>query len=118
MDDFDEFWRAFPRKVGKALCRSKFKKLIGAGLSVSVDGEKLVLTYTADELIKAAKAYAVSDEVGETELRFLPHPATWLNQGRFEDIDEDERDRQAAFYDRCQEAKKQAQDKRGLRVVR
>ena len=115
MTPFDEFWTAFPRKVGKALCRSKFAKLTGPGLSVCVDGEKLTLTYTAEELIKAAKAYSVSPEVDETELRFLPHPATWLNQGRFEDMEEDERDRQAAFYDRVQE---RVTEMKKLRVVK
>ena len=102
MDDFNAFWTAYPRKVGKALCRAKFAKITGVGLSVMVEGERLLLRASADDLVKAAKAFSVTTD---EEKRFIPHPATWLNQGRFEDMDEDERDRNAAFYDRCQEAR-------------
>ena len=100
MEEFDAFWKAFPRKVGKALCRAKFNKITGGGLTIAIEGEKITLKATAAEIVAAAKAYWMQED---GEKQFIPHPATWLNQGRFEDIDEEERDALAERYDRLQE---------------
>lgn len=67
--DFEKFWVAFPqgRKRGKGECRKKFKKLI----------EKTGID--PDVLIDAARLGNGIDPA------FPPMPATWLNQGRWED---------------------------------
>lgn len=116
MNRFDEFWKAYPRKVQKPLTRAKYAKVIGNGLVANVDGERLRLSFSEDDLIKAAKAFnrEVSNE--DREKVYIPHPVTWLNQGRFEDIEEDERDRLAAQYDRIQELVEQSKQK--LRIVK
>lgn len=108
---FEEFWKAYPRKVGKALCRAKFAALVGDGLRTTVDGQKLLLKSSEDDLVKAAKAFWY-DMPEDQDPRFIPHPATWLNQGRYEDIDDERRDELAAKYDALQE-----RIKPGLRVV-
>lgn len=67
---FDEFWTAYPRKIAKAVARKAFARL------------------TEEQQLDACKA--IDDHLAywktkETELEFIPHPATWLNQERWED---------------------------------
>jgi len=67
---FDEFWAAYPRKVAKAVARKSFARL------------------TEQQQLDACKAIAnhiAYWKAKETELEFVPHPATWLNQERWED---------------------------------
>lgn len=66
-----EFWTAYPRKKGKAAARAKFiAKAKGCGVQAIMAG--------------LARAKAEWSRKG-TEIEFIPHPATWLNQGRWED---------------------------------
>lgn len=67
---FDEFWMLYPRKVAKAVARKSWNKL------------------TQEQQLLAAKAIHNHCEywkAKETGLEFIPHPATWLNQERWED---------------------------------
>ena len=67
---FDEFWSIYPRKVNKAVARKSWQRL------------------TEAQQLMAAKAISVHCDywkAKETELEFIPHPATWLNQERWED---------------------------------
>ena len=67
---FDEFWSLYPRKIAKATARKAWGKL------------------SAEQQLMAAKAINTHCEywkTKETELEFIPHPATWLNQERWED---------------------------------
>jgi hypothetical protein len=67
---FDEFWSLYPRKIAKATARKAWQRL------------------TAEQQLMAAKAINAHCEywkTKETELEFIPHPATWLNQERWED---------------------------------
>lgn len=67
---FDEFWTLYPRKIAKAVARKSWSRL------------------TENQQLQAAKAltdHLAYWEAKETELEFIPHPATWLNQERFED---------------------------------
>lgn len=70
-DPFDEFWAACPRKVGKTDARRKFDRA----------------TRNADPqaLIDAMRAHADRWAADGTDRRFIPHPATWLHQGRWAD---------------------------------
>ena len=66
---FKEFWDVYPRKVGRANAEKAFSK---ASQSVGVD-----------KILDAVRPYAKS--VSHKEKKFIPHPATWLNQGRWDD---------------------------------
>lgn len=67
---FEEFWAAYPRKVAKAVARKSFSRLTE---QQQLDACKAIVNHIAYWKAK------------ETELEFVPHPATWLNQERWED---------------------------------
>ena len=69
--DLEEIWERFPRKVGKG-------KAIPAI-------EKALKTVDVDRLKRAVSAFATIVKREKTEKRFIPHPATWLNGGRWSD---------------------------------
>jgi len=67
---FDEFWSLYPRKIAKATARKAWQRL------------------TAEQQLMAAKAIDTHCQYWkskETELEFIPYPATWINQERWED---------------------------------
>jgi len=66
---FDTFWSAYPRKVGKDAARRAFDK---AARRVGHD------TITAG-------AYRFAADPNLPAKEFIPHPATWLNAGRWDD---------------------------------
>ena len=68
-DDFELFWHEYPRKVGKKDAFEKFKK---AKQPVQV-------------LISAVREQKNSEMWTKENGRFIPNPATWLNQGRWDD---------------------------------
>jgi hypothetical protein len=61
------FWQTYPRKVGKKAAIEKLEKVKKS------DAPPWASFLQAIQNIKA------------TELRFIPHPVTWLNQGRWDD---------------------------------
>ncbi len=69
---FDRFWTEYPRKVGKVKCRQ-----IWARLKPSAE--------LAEKIVAAVKAYKRTDQWQKDNGEFIPHPATWLNQERWED---------------------------------
>jgi len=69
--EFDLFWGAYPRKTGKGAARAAWDKKVSNG-----DAEKIM----------AALAWQVSsDDWTRDEGQYIPHPATYLNQCRWED---------------------------------
>ena len=66
---FDLFWQAYPKKVGKEAARKAFSR-------VKAPLESLL---TAIERQKCGNQWLTENG------RFIPNPATWLNQGRWED---------------------------------
>ena len=67
---FNEFWSLYPRKIAKATARKAWQKL------------------SAEQQLMAAKAIDTHCQywrAKETELEFIPHASTWLNQERWED---------------------------------
>lgn len=106
MSDFESFWRAYPRKVGKAMARNKWGAITGDGLSAKCrdrDGNTMDMDLIANpaDLIEAAKAYRL--DCIDTEKRYILYPETWLNRGRWEDYDDDERREKAAKMDKILE---------------
>ena len=67
--DFDLFWQAYPKKVGKEAARKAFSR-------AKAPLESLL---TAIERQKCGNQWTAENG------RFIPNPATWLNQGRWED---------------------------------
>lgn len=71
-EQFDIFWRAYPRKVGKFLAAKVWLKL--------KDEEGLL-----DKIIRSVQIQKQSDGWQKEGGIFIPHPSTWLNQRRWED---------------------------------
>jgi hypothetical protein len=70
--DFDDFWEAYPKKVGKTAAKRKWDHL------------KPDMNLKA-KILRAVYAQKKSDQWAKDGGQFIPHPATWLNQGRWED---------------------------------
>lgn len=68
-DRFDEFWSAYPKRVGKQAAIKAWRNAI-----------KLA---SPDTIIAGAQRYAESRR-GE-DPKFTAHPSTWLNAGRWDD---------------------------------
>ena len=68
-EGFDLFWQSYPKKVGKEAARKAFCR-------VNVPVESLL---TAIERQKCGRQWQ------EDGGKYIPNPATWLNQGRWED---------------------------------
>lgn len=69
--DFDAFWRAYPRKVGKGQARRAFASAIRKVDAATINA--------------AAERFADWCSRSRTEQQFIPHPSTWLNGERWAD---------------------------------
>jgi len=66
---FDDFWSLYPRRTGKQEARRAFEKAVKAvGLDTVMDG---------------ARSLAADPNLPPQQ--YVPNPATWLNQGRWDD---------------------------------
>lgn len=68
--NFEKFWEAYPRKVGKQNAHKAFLKL-------KVDSE------TLEKILFAIKQQKSSEQWQDE--RYIPHPTTWLNGARWND---------------------------------
>lgn len=75
-DSFARFWQAYPRKAGKGEARKAWGKLR--------PDEGLV-----EAILAAVERDRRTDQWQRDDGRFVPYPATWLNQCRWEDEPED-----------------------------
>lgn len=71
-DGFGEFWSAYPRKVGKDAARKAFAKR-------KPDAELLA------KMLAAVAIQAKSTQWQRDGGQYIPHPSTWLNEGRWND---------------------------------
>ncbi len=69
-EQFDMFWSVYPKKVGKQAARKAFEKVPGSAYP---------------KLIPAVEEQKQSLQWQREGGRFIPNPATWLNQGRWDD---------------------------------
>ena len=67
---FQTFWQLYPRKVAKKQAEKSWKRLSQAEQT---------------EVLKVLPNHIEYWRLKETDKEFIPHPATWLNQGRWED---------------------------------
>ena len=68
---FEEFWKEYPRKVGKGAAKRAF--------------EKVIKTVTLETLVTALRRQKCGSQWTRDNGQYIPHPATWLNQQRWED---------------------------------
>lgn len=69
---FEEFWAAYPKKVGKKAAEAAWKK-------IKPD------TALHDRIMTAIGRARVTEQWQRENGRYIPNPATWLNQGRWDD---------------------------------
>ena len=76
MTDFAAFWEAVPprKKIARHACEKKFASVIKQKLA------------TAEQMVASMEAYAAHVKAKGTEDRFVCHPLTWLNQGRWDGV--------------------------------
>ena len=67
--EFDKFWISYPRKVGKEAARKAFIKAM--------------TKTTAAKIMSGVEDLRI--RVAGKDQQFTPHPATWLNEGRWDD---------------------------------
>lgn len=67
--NFQNFWNKYPRKIGKPKAIKSFPKDEATQL----------------EVIKGLEKYLEHWQIKGTEIEYIPHPTTWLNQRRWED---------------------------------
>lgn len=70
MTTFDHFWCIYPRRVAKRAALKAWEKEMRSGT-------------TPEEIIEGLRRQLA--HLSAKEAQFIPHPATWLNQGRWED---------------------------------
>lgn len=71
-DLFERFWKAYPKKVGKGAALKAFEKSkVNADLIVVIE--------------KSIEQQKKTDQWKKENGQFIPNPATWLNQKRWED---------------------------------
>jgi len=71
IDQFEEFWSLYPKKVAKKKAHQKYKLIIKNKEA------------TAKQMIEALKLYC--DKVKGKDAEFILHPTTWLNGERWLD---------------------------------
>lgn len=64
--EFEQFWNCYPKKVGRGAAEKAWLKAIAVT--------------TAEEITRVVQAYPWGEDK-----QFIPHPATWLNQRRWQD---------------------------------
>lgn len=68
---FASFWDVYPRKTGKISAQRAF--------------ERALRHAPAEDILAGLTRAAAHWTTHRTETRFIPHPATWLNAGRWDD---------------------------------
>lgn len=69
---FERFWSVYPKKVGKGDARKSFLKIAPSGALL----EKMLTA-----IVASSASYQWKKDKGQ----YIPNPATWLNQQRWED---------------------------------
>lgn len=67
--DFEKFWSAYPKKVGKSSAKKAFSHV----------------KEPVETLLTAIQRQKCSVQWSKENGQYIPNPATWLNQGRWED---------------------------------
>ncbi len=73
-DDFDRFWKIYPKKVNKSKSQKAFDKAIKSGVLSS-------------DIISAVESAKESKQWKDDGGKYIPHPLTYLNGERWKDED-------------------------------
>jgi hypothetical protein len=68
---FEQFWQFYPRKIAKRAAQKAFDRLTKQEQS---------------DAVEAIEEHVAYWKLKGTEMDFICHATTWLNQGRWEDI--------------------------------
>jgi len=69
---FESFYKVYPRHVGRQAAEKAFAKALRVA--------------PAERIVAGAKRFAADPNLPPKEdARFIPHPSTWLNEGRWDD---------------------------------
>jgi hypothetical protein len=71
-DAFLSFWAAYPKKVGKDAAWAAWRKRDGSRPDIAV-------------ILGAVQAQKLTEQWTRDGGQYIPNPATWLNQGRWQD---------------------------------
>lgn len=71
-EEFEAWWLIYPRKEAKGAAFEAYKR-----------AKKKIGANSAEKLARAVRDFA--KVMAGKEARFIPHPTTWLNQGRWDD---------------------------------
>ena len=83
LGDFDSFWKAYPRKVGKEAARKAYVKALRSA--------------SHGEVMEGVENLRLA--VAGKDPQYTPHPSTWLNRGGWEDeMTPPEQDDDVPFY--------------------
>lgn len=78
--NFEKFWSAYPKKVGKKSAKKAFSRA----------------KVPVETLLAAIERQKCSAQWSKDNGQFIPNPATWLNQGRWDDELEPVQEKQSA----------------------
>jgi hypothetical protein len=81
--DFESFWLQYPRKTAKPAAKKAWQGAMGKT--------------TADVILKALPSFSFS-----VDPNFIPHPATWLNNERWNDVDTGQQAREKSYWEMTQ----------------
>lgn len=70
--EFETFWQEYPKKIGKGAAKKAFEKARLGGV-------------TLESLVTAVRRQKCGSQWSKDDGQYIPHPATWLNQERWED---------------------------------
>lgn len=69
---FEEFWKMYPNKKAKVVAKKAWAKITDIDTIFTV-------------IMSALDAHKKTEQWTKSGGKFIPHPATWLNQRRWED---------------------------------
>jgi len=72
--EFENFWSLYPKKIGKQAAVKKWKTLKRSGQLPPLQ-----------QILEAVENQKTWEQWQKDGGQFIPHPETWLNQGRWED---------------------------------
>lgn len=85
-DGFEEFWEAYPKKIGKGAARKSWEKLRPCQA-------------LRGQILDSVERYRKTAQWQRDGGQYIPNPSTWLNQERWEDKPEEAAGKRGASYD-------------------
>lgn len=81
---FADWYEHYPRKVGRKAAKRSYEQAV-AGLVQEGQTKDAAVARLLDRVRVYKASPKVRGQLRRGEASFIPHPATWLNQGRWDD---------------------------------